>query len=48
MMVICKNHVLLECGAKPEFCEYARPHEKFEWEDEDLVCPITGLNSGYM
>ena len=48
MKVVCINQVTLKCTANPEFYEYANPHEKFEWEDEDLVCPITGLNGGYM
>lgn len=48
MMVVCINQVTLQCIANPEHCEYASPHEKFKWEDEDLVCPITGLDGGYM
>ena len=48
MKVICINQVTRDCTTDPENCEYAVAHEKFEWEDEDLICPLTGLKGGYI
>jgi hypothetical protein len=48
MIVVCIHHESGECVVDLQICEYARPHEKTEWDDPSLVCPLTGLDGGYM